>query len=26
MPGVRQPEAIGFQGESIETFVSVDEV
>jgi uncharacterized protein (TIGR03032 family) len=25
LPGVRQPEAIGFQGESIETFVSVDE-
>jgi uncharacterized protein (TIGR03032 family) len=26
LPGVRQPEAIGFQGENIETYVSVDEV
>jgi uncharacterized protein (TIGR03032 family) len=26
MPGVRQPEAIGLQGENIETYVSVEEV
>jgi uncharacterized protein (TIGR03032 family) len=26
LPGVRQPEAIGFQGENIETYVSVGEV
>lgn len=26
LPGVRQPEAIGFQGEPIETYVNVDEV
>ncbi|MDG1352761.1 MAG: TIGR03032 family protein [Sulfitobacter sp.] len=26
LPNVRQPEAIGFQGENIETFVNVDEV
>lgn len=26
LAGVRQPEAIGFQGEAIETYVSVDEI